>query len=458
MAKLTQGSVKRTLFTMAFPMLAGTIAMNAYNLADTWFVSRLGTLPLAAMGFTFPVVMLLTFIAGSIGTGVTTLTSHAIGRRDQITASRIVSHGFLFTILVAIFMAMAGYLSIKPVFRLLGADDLTLPLISDYMKTWYLGAVFMALPMMGNGILIASGDSRAASSFMMLGVVLNIILDPIMIFGWFGFPALGMFGAALATVIAQAIASLRLFYLLAVKHRLLGFNNGAGSSFIFSCRQILVFAIPAGFSMMLMPVSAAIITALLSRFGHEAVAASGAASRIEMVAFVIPMALGMSMTPFISQNLGAGRIDRIIEGKNLAAAFAIIYGLFIAVVFYLSAPLLAGLFTEDAAVATILKKYISIIAWGYGMMEAHRYSGFVFTGMHRPYSSTALNAIRVLVLLVPLSFAGAHFWGITGIFMARLITDLTVGTFGLVWVSRVLAREATAGLTAREGICCKKVA
>lgn len=441
MAKLTEGSVKRTLFTMAFPMLAGTIAMNAYNLADTWFVSRLGTLPLAAMGFTFPVVMLLTFIAGSIGTGVTTLTSHAIGRRDQQTARRIVSHGFAFTILVAFFMSIAGYLSINPVFRLLGADDLTLPLISDYMKTWYLGAVFMALPMMGNGILIASGDSRAASSFMMLGVILNVILDPIMIFGWFGFPALGMLGAALATVIAQAIASLRLFYLLNRKHRLLGLNASAGSPFLISCRQILEFAIPAGLSMMLMPVSAAIITALLSRFGHEAVAASGAASRIEMVAFVIPMALGMSMTPFVSQNLGAGRIDRIVEGRNLSSAFAIIYGFFIAVVFYFSTPVLAGLFTEDPTVSAILTKYIRIISWGYGMMEVHRYSGFVFTGMHRPFSSTALNVLRILILLIPLSFAGAHFWGITGIFAARLVTDLTVGSFGLIWVARVLKRE-----------------
>ncbi len=442
MAKLTQGSVKRTLFTMAFPMLAGTIAMSGYNLADTWFVSRLGTLPLAAMGFTFPVVMLLTFIAGSIGTGVTTLTSHAIGRRDQATACRIVSHGFAFTMLVAFLMSIVGYLSIDPVFRLLGADNLTLPLISDYMKTWYVGAVFMALPMMGNGILIACGDSRAASSFMMLGVILNVILDPIMIFGWFGCPALGMFGAALATVISQAVASLRLFYLLNRKHQLLGFNNGAGTSFFLSCRQILGFAIPAGFSMMLMPISAAIITALLSRFGHEAVAASGAASRIEMLAFVIPMALGMSMTPFISQNLGAGRIDRIVEGKNLASSFALIYGLFIAIVFYFSAPLLAGFFTEDSTVSAILMKYIRIIAWGYGMMEVHRYSGFVFTGMHRPFSSTALNVLRILVLLIPLSFAGAYYWGITGIFAARLITDLTVGTFGLVWVSRVLNREA----------------
>lgn len=438
MSQLTHGSVKLTLFKMAFPMLAGTIAMNAYNLADTWFVARLGTLPLAAMGFTFPVVMLLTFVAGSIGTGVTSLSSHAIGRHDHETASIIVTHGTLFTMLVAAAMAIVGYFTIVPVFSRIGADASTLPLIGDYMRTWYLGAVFMALPMMGNGVLIACGDSRAASQFMVLGTVLNIVLDPIMIFGWFGFPALGIFGAALATVIAQAISTVWLFYLLSVRHRLLVFRLGGFGNFLQTCRKILHFAIPSGISMMLMPISAALITSLLSAYGHEAVAASGVASRIEMFAFVVPMALGISMMPFISQNLGAGRIDRIREGKNVAAWFAVIYGALVAVTFAAAAPFLAGFFTDDAKVTAILVTYIHIVSFGYGMMEVHRYSGFVFTGMHQPFRATVLNAIRVLVLLIPLSYAGAHFYGIRGIFTARLLTDLTVGTIGLIWTTRML--------------------
>jgi len=93
MAVLVERNVARTLFSMAFPMLAGTFAMNAYNLTDAWFVSRLGTLPLAAMGFTFPVVILLTFVAGGLGVGVTTLVSHAIGRHDHGDAARLVTHG-----------------------------------------------------------------------------------------------------------------------------------------------------------------------------------------------------------------------------------------------------------------------------------------------------------------------------------------------------------------------------
>jgi putative MATE family efflux protein len=436
MPQLTQGSVKRTLFRMAFPMLAGTISMSAYNLADTWYVSLLGTLPLAAMGFTFPVIMLLTFVAGSIGTGVTTLSSHALGKNDRDTAGDIVTHGIMFTVMVAVSMAIIGYNTIEFVFTRLGADALTLPLIGDYMRTWYLGALTMALPMMGNGILIACGDSKGASRFIMLGMAINVILDPIMIFGWFGFPALGIMGAALATIISQGISSLWLFYLLSIRHGLLRLHTN--NPFLQSCRKILGFAIPSSLSMMLMPISSAVITALLSRYGNEAVAAAGAASRIEMFAFVVPMALGISMTPYISQNLGAGRIDRIREGKNVASTFALAYGAFIAIAFYLTAPLMSSIFTSDPEVSRILIMYVRIISFGYGMMEVHRYCGFVMTGMHRPINATMLNAIRVIVLLIPLSYAGAYYGGIRGIFFGRLITDLTVGTIGLIWISRVI--------------------
>ncbi len=103
----TEKSVKRTLFEMAFPMLAGTFAMSAYNLTDTYFVSRLGTLPLAAMGFTFPVVMLLTFVAGGIGTGATTLVAHALGRGDHADARRLVTHGL--ALILAVTASLAAF-------------------------------------------------------------------------------------------------------------------------------------------------------------------------------------------------------------------------------------------------------------------------------------------------------------------------------------------------------------
>ncbi len=437
-AALVKDGVARTLFRMAVPMLAGTFAMTAYNLTDTWFVSRLGTLPLAAMGFSFPVIMLMRCLTGGLGAGVTPLVSHAIGRSAHGDAARVVTHGMALTVVVSLFLSVAGYFSIDFVFARLGADADARALVGEYMRTWYLGAVFMSLPMMGNGILISVGDSKSAARFMMLGTLLNVILDPIMIFGWLGFPAMGIRGAALATVIAQAVATAWLLRLLRVKHRLLVFRKWKGSDYMVSLKRILAFGIPGILTMILMPVSSAVITRLLGRFGNEAVAAAGAAGRIEMLAFVIPMALGMSLTPFISQNYGAGCIDRIREAMKLGTRFAFFYGVGVAALFFIGADELAGLFSEDPRVVTVLVDYIRIISFGYGMMEVHRYCGFALTGLHKPAQTTLLNALRVLVFLVPLSYLGAGLMGIRGIFAGRLVADIAAGVVGLFWAGRAM--------------------
>ena len=442
MAVLVRRSVTRTLVSMALPMLAGTFAMNAYNLTDTWFVSRLGTLPLAAMGFTFPVVMLLRCVAFGIGFGVTTLVSHAIGRHSHDDAARLVTHGMMLILAVTAAVAAAGYLLIAPVFTALGADGGALPLIGDYMRTWYLGAVFMVLPMLGNGILISAGDSKAASGMIILGTAINVVLDPIMIFGLLGCPAMGIRGAALATIISQAVSTLWLIRLLTSKHRLLTWKRWKPGQYLGSLRSITRFAVPSILSMVLMPISATVITRLLSEFGPEVIAATGAASRIEMFAFMVPMALGISLTPFVSQNFGAGRIDRLREARKVTTLFALGYGGATAVAFFVAAPWMAAAFTDDPKVAATLVSYVRIVSFGYGMMEAHRYCGFFLTGMHRPVSATVLNAVRVLVLLIPLSVLGARFWGVGGVFGGRLATDLLVGIVGMIWVSRVLGAGA----------------
>jgi len=438
MPKLIQLDVKQTLFRMAFPMLVGTITMNAYNLADTMYVAQLGTLPLAAMGFTFPVVMFFTLVASGVGTGITALSSNAFGREDRDAAANIVTHGVCLITLLSVVLAVCGYLSIAPIFNMLGADQQTLPFIRSYMNTWYFGAVFMALPMMGNGILIALGDSKSASRFMALGAIVNIILDPIFIFGWFGLPTLGILGAALATVIAQAISSCWLFYLLTIKYPLITIRQPNFENLTNSWKKIASFAIPTSLTMMLMPISGGVITALISQHGVAAVAGVSAASRMEMFAFVIPMALGMSLTPFVSQNYGGKRIDRIIEAKKYATLFALGYGIFIAFVFFVGAPYLAKLFTNDPEVTAIFVLYVRTISFGYGMMEVHRYCGFFLTGMNRPIYTTLLTLIRVLGLLLPLSLLGSTYWGVAGIFTGRLITDLLSGSIGLIWVGLFL--------------------
>ena len=247
----------------------------------------------------------------------------------------------------------------------------------------------------------------------------------------------------MATVISQTVSMSWLLYLLHHKHRLLAFRSGGIRCCLASCRRIIGFAVPCVLSMAMMPISAGVITWIVSRFGNEAVAASGAAGRLEMFAFVVPMALGISLTPFVSQNFGAHRIDRICEAKTMSAAFALLYGGVVALLFFFAAPWLASFFSSDPKVVQVMVAYLRVIPFGYGMMEVHRYCGFMLTGLHNPSSSLALNMIRIIVLLIPLSWLGARFFGLPGMFTGRLITDLLVGTLGLVWVSLHLRSAAS---------------
>jgi Na+-driven multidrug efflux pump len=142
----------------------------------------------------------------------------------------------------------------------------------------------------------------------------------------------------------------------------------------------------------------------------------------------------MSLLPFMAQNYGAGRMDRVRTAYKGAIGFALAYGLAIAVVFSATAGLLAGFFSKDPEVVDILVRYIRITCFGYGMLEVHRYATFCMTGIHKPMISAGLNTLRLIVLLIPLSLLGMKVAGLTGMFWARLSTDLLAGGIGVAVV------------------------
>ncbi|MFH0754310.1 MAG: MATE family efflux transporter [Candidatus Omnitrophota bacterium] len=442
MALLVKDSVFPTVVRMAVPMLAGTFAMNAYNLTDTWFVSRLGTNALAAMSFSFPVIMLMAFVLRGFGTGAMTVVAHALGRGKQQTAARITTHAAFLSLGLALCFMVIGLMTIKPLFTRLGAAGEVLDLTQQYMGIWYGGLSIRVLQMMFSDIIICTGNTRAVSLLMVGGTVVNFSLNPMMIFGLWGFPKMGIQGSALATVISEAVVLAAAFYLIHKKYRLISFVSHSRLRIISSWRRILHIGIPTTLSSVLTPISAAVVIKIASGFGHAAVAAIGVASRIEMFAFMFPMTVGMSLVPFVAQNYGARRFDRIKAVRKGTMLFALIFGCIISMVFLLMARPLGGLFSSDPEVVDVLVQYIYITCFGYGFLEMHRYAGFCMTGIHQPIASVFLNAIRVVVLMIPLAYFGAKFFGIYGIFWGRLITDICSAVIGIIWTGRVLRKAS----------------
>lgn len=434
---LTTQSVPRTLFKLALPMLAGTFAINAYNIADAWFVSRLGTYPLAAMSFAMPVTMLLGFVMMALGAGTMTVVAHALGGGKQAKAARITSHSVLLMLLFSAALAAAGLLSMDWLFTRLGATGEALRFTRQFMTVWYLGMPVLGLQNMLSSVLTSTGNTKASSALMVIGTLINLALAPMMIFGLAGFPALGIRGAALGTICSQCVVLALNMSILTRRHRLLTTAVRSYRRILISWRRVLNIGLPSMYSSILAPLAMAVITRLVAGYGETAVAALGVAGRVEMFSFMVPMSVGMSLTPFVAQNYGAGRLDRIHQARRLSTAFALGYGLLMAVCLALTVPLFAGMFSADPAVKSVLVRYIRITCFGYGFMEVHRYSTFFMNGIQKPLYSAALNTLRILGLLIPLTMAGSRLYGLNGLFAGRLATDVLSALAGIYLVSRV---------------------
>lgn len=424
--------IGKTMLKTAVPMLAGTLALSGYNIADTYFIGKLGENELAAIGFTMPVAMFAGCIFHGLGTGMMTLVAHALGGERQERAASITTAGFVLIILLTSLLALAGIFTMKPVFSLLGATPELHKMIQEYMLVWYIGTPLLVIGMAGNSILITAADSRLASTMMIVGMLINVILDPILIFGWWIIPGTGIFGGALATVISQGVSAVIILYLIRKKHRLIS-RIPLDFRFLQKVWQmVLRVAIPSILGMVLMPIGSAIVTKAISGFGKASVAGANAAARLEGVAFLVPMALGMSMMPMIGQNFGAKRFDRINQCRRFAMRFALSYELALAILIFLFAPQIAAIFcSESPEGAVVMTQYLRIVPFGFGFLEAHRYSGFVFTGCNKPAASAWLSALRIIGCLVPFTLLAAKFGNMNWIFAARLSADVFSGIIGM---------------------------
>ena len=442
-AVYTQGPIAKSMIKTALAMIPATLALSGYNLVDAYFVGRMvgktaADAPMAAMGFTLPVVMLIGCLFHGLGIGVSAPAAQALGGNKLERAAKGSSSGVLMIMLVSILTAVIGMSCVRSVFSSFGAAGEVLDLVIAYMDIWYFGCFTASIAMAGHGLLISVGDNRMASTLMMTGMIINAILDPLFIFGWGFFPALGIRGAALATICAQATGGSISMYILWRKHHLIRFRKIPLQELRNYWIVTLRYAIPASLGMLMMPVGMTVITRLTASFGTAAMAGCTAAGRLETIAFVIPMSLGMTLTPFIAQNYGARRYDRIREGLIFAFKFAFVFLFASAVLFALLARFIAPHFCNSAEAQEVMARCIMISVWGLSGVEIHRFAGFSYTGCGRPAAAAMLNGMRFLLFLIPFSLIAWYFRSLNGLFVARLAADLLSGIVGAFLALRTI--------------------
>ena len=422
---------------MMAPMVIGLIVIITNSLVDAYFVSQLGSAPLAAVSYAFPVSFIVGAIAMGLGTGTSSLASRLFGAGNQEKVRQIATHSMLLGLIAGLCVVIFGLLTLEEVFSLLGADEQTMPFVKDYMEIYYWGGIFLVIPMIGNAVLRAGGDAKTPSVLMASTAVINAILDPILIFGWFGFPALGIKGAALAGVLANVVFLIASLSILIFRENLIQFRKNTVAAILHSWNQILHVGLPAVASNLIAPMSTALVTSLISSFGQSAVAAFGLASRLEAFIIIIFMALGGAIAPFVGQNFGAQEFDRLKQGFVFCVAFSFIYALFCIGFFILSVDTLLGFFTTDPEVIKTAKIQLLYCPWGYGFLGLAVIANGSFNAVGKPMPAMTISIGRTLLVYVPLAYWLASSMGIRGVFIAQVLANLLAGIVGFIWYQNV---------------------
>ncbi len=434
--KLTTGRVSTQLTLLTLPMIWGVFAVVAFNLVDTYFVGKLGTDELAAMSFTFPVVTILGNIAIGLGVGASSVIARAIGEGDRHKVKTLTSNSLTLSVLIVGVFVVLGLTTMQPLFVLLGARDRLLDLVIQYMTVWYLGMIFLVIPMVGNSAIRAGGNTLTPSIIMTIAAVVNIVLDPIFIFGWGIIPPLQLQGAALATVIARATTLVAALWVLHFKQQMLLWKIPKLSQAWGCWKQILYVGLPAAGTNMIVPISVGFITSLMAAYGAERVAGFGIASRIESFAVIALIALSASIGPFVGQNWGAEKYDRVKEALHLSFMFCLAWGISVAVILGFSAPQLATIFDRHPEVIATASLYLRLVPITYATYGIILVSSSTFNALGKPIPSVIMTLARMLVLYVPLAYLGSRFFGVVGIFGAASLANLIVGIGAYIWNQR----------------------
>ncbi len=439
-AKLTQGPVGKVIFRMTLPMMIAFGGMLIFNLTDTFFVGRLGRDQLAALTFTFPVVMFIASIALGVGTGAAAVISRAIGEGNQQEVKRLTTDSLILALFLCSFAVTIGFFTIEPLFKLLGASDEILIYIKQYMRIWYPGVLFVMIPMVGNNAIRATGDTRTPSIIMLIAACVNLVLDPLLIFGIGPFPRLGITGAAIATLIARAVTMFAAIYILAYREKMLIFEKPEWKPLFFSFKQILSIGIPAAFSRILLPVGSGVITKLISTYGVAAIAAFGIGIKIEFFALAPAVALSSVIGPFVGQNSGAGEYDRVNKGIRGSIRFAFIYGLIAWGFLSVLAPYIISFINNDTEVIRIGTLFLKITPAGFVFAGILLITTMSLNVLKKPIQSSGINLIQMFILYIPLAYLFSYQFGLKGIFAASVVSYLLAGIFALFVVLKIIKK------------------
>jgi putative MATE family efflux protein len=430
------GSPKKSLILISLPVIASSLVETLYNLTDTIFVGRLGSDALAAMTFSWPFFFVLVALSLGINAGISSVVSRAIGAKNKKQAENACIHGLILAFIAAILIALIGLPLLRPLFRLSGASGSVLQMATSYMAIILVGVVFMFLSYTMTSIFASQGDTKTAMKIDVYSLVLNIILTPILIFGFH----MGIRGAALGTTLSVLFATVQgAYYLKKVSYLKL-----KRSSFRYSfptIKEIIKIGFPASLMMLVISIYVIFLNRAMAHFSVSHVAAFGVVSRLESVSILPIYGLSVGALTLAGMFYGAKKYELLKTISNYSILISMVITTVIGLVFFIFARLLIRVFTPDLSVIGLGAPYMRLDVFTFPTMAATMIVSRIMQAMGKGMPGLIINIIRVFVLAVPLSYLFVFVLGYGYLFIAlsMIIGGIVAALIGFIWLKCVIS-------------------
>ncbi len=437
MQDLTTGSLTGHLLRTTSFMLVSMIFQTLYVLVDLFWVGRLGTDAVAAVGISANLSFLVLAISQMLGVGTTTVVSHAAGRKEHDQAIHLFNQSQVLSMVAGVLFLVVAMFYRTSYAAALSADASMQSQTEDYLL-WFIPAMALQFAMVAMGAALRGTGNFKPGMYVQTGtVVINIVLAPLLIFGWGPFPAYGVAGAALATFVAIAFGVVWISYYFLDQDAYLRFRFSEWRPDFPVWGRLLKIGLPAGVEFALMGVYMVVVYAISRPFGAAAQAGFGVGLRIVQSAFLPVVALGFAVAPVAGQNFGAGRGDRVREAFKAAATLAGATMLVLGVAIYLAAAPLIGLFSSDLEVIHVGVDYLHVITITFVASGITFVSASMFQAMGNTLPSLATSFLRLFIGIVPaIVLSGRPDFTLTWIWWLTVLSTTLQMALNLVLLQR----------------------
>jgi putative MATE family efflux protein len=440
-ADLTQGKINKHILNITIPASVGMVFNTLFNVIDTFYAGSIGTTALAGMSLSFPVFFIMISIASGVGSGTTALAAIAIGAQDQKKYHGLAYNSLVMGLLLSVVLMIIGPLISKPLLLFMGASSESLQYGLDYLSWIFYGTFFFVLNMILNAILTSQGDTKSYRNVLIVAFILNIILDPMFVLGWFGLPKMGTMGVALATVIVQAIGTAYLIYKVA-KSSYFDIHLFKKTRVMFDqWKELFKQGFPASVNMMTIALGVFVINYFVVKYaGDVGIAAYGAAVRVEQMALLPALGLNTAALTITGQNFGANKWARIEETYKRTLLYGLIIMVIGMIVIYPLARSAIGVFNSDPAVLDVGAEYLRIEVLCFTTYVLMGVSIAVLQGLKAPKIAIYVGIYRQFLMpMILLSLFGSWF-GIKGIWYGIVLVNWTATIFTLIYTKQKMKK------------------